>query len=148
MDISYRQADREDIPAIEELFTAMLQSVNSSDEAEGYEAGYLEKFFSGSNDIIYTAVVYGRVIGYISVEAYPDHVYLDDLSVSEEYRGCGVGTRLIELAEKHGTAISAKLSVLHVEKSNEKAYRLYSRLGYNVSAEEGSRYRMAKQLQR
>ena len=34
--------------------------------------------------------------------------------------------------------------VLHVEKSNEDAYRLYERLGYNSDKEEGSRLRMIK----
>lgn len=44
--------------------------------------------------------------------------------------------------------MSVKSAVLHVEKSNEGAYRLYTRLGYTVSADENSRFRMAKQLQR
>ena len=62
--------------------------------------------------------------------------------------GMSGGTKLIELAEKYGINKSVQSAVLHVEKSNEKAYRLYKRLGYTVAAVENSRFRMAKQLQR
>ena len=80
MNTVFRQAVREDIPVIEELFREMLRSVSGSANVEGYEEGYLDKFFSDSGDIIYAAEAEGRIVGYISVEACPDYIYLDDLS--------------------------------------------------------------------
>ena len=148
MDIAYRKAVREDIPAIEELFAEMLKSVNGCENVGGYKDGYLDKFFSESGDVIYVSEAEGRVIGYISVESHDGFIYLDDLSVAEKSRGSGIGTRLIELAERYGTDKSVRSAVLHVEKSNKKAHRLYTKLGYTVSADEGSRYRMEKQIQR
>ena len=148
MDIVYRKAVRGDIPAIEKLFMEMLRSVNSCEDAAGYEDRYLNKFFSESGGVIYVSEAEGGVIGYISVELHDSFIYLDDLSVAEKSRGKGIGTKLIEFAERYGRDKSVVTAVLHVEKSNEKAYRLYTRLGYAVTADEGSRYRMAKQIQR
>ena len=141
MDIVYRKAVRGDIPAIEKLFMEMLRSVNSCEDAAGYEEGYLNKFFSESGGVIYVSEAEGGVIGYISVELHDSFIYLDD-------RGKGIGTKLIEFAERYGRDKSVVTAVLHVEKSNKKAYRLYTRLGYAVSADEDRRYRMAKQIQR
>lgn len=147
-DIEYRKAVPSDIPAIEELFAEMLKSVGDYDETAGYESGYLDRFFTGSGNVIYAAEAEGRVIGYISVELHDSFIYLDDLSVSERYRSCGIGSKLIALAEKHGGEMSALSAVLHVEKSNDGALRLYKRLGYTTVADEESRFRMEKQLQR
>ena len=81
MNVTYRRAAPADIPAIERLFAEMLSSIGA-DGVSGYDDGYLDKFFGGG-DVIYVAVSDGEVVGYISVEVYPDHVYLDDLSVTE-----------------------------------------------------------------
>ncbi|MBO4523066.1 GNAT family N-acetyltransferase [Ruminococcus sp.] len=148
MSIVFRKAVHNDIPTIEELFKSMLMSVNGCAETDAYEKGYLDKFFSDSSDVIYVSESEGRVIGYISIEVYPDHIYIDDLSVNEKYRDNGIGTKLIALAEKYGAERDIFCVMLHVEILNEKAFRLYNRLGYTVHSTEGNRYRMAKQLQR
>ena len=148
MSIVFRKSVRNDIPAIEELFKSMLMSVNGCAETYAYEKGYLDKFFSDRSDIIYVSESKGSVIGYISIEVYPDHIYIDDLSVNERYRNSGIGTKLIALAEKYGAEKDIFSVMLHVEALNEKAFRLYNRLGYTVHSTEGNRYRMVKQLQR
>ena len=50
-------------------------------------------------------------------------------------------------AEKYAQEIGIDKIYFHVEKSNEDAFRLYQRLGYKISADEGSRYRMVKEVE-
>lgn len=147
MNINYRKSVRTDIPVIEQLFTEMLKSVPGSDAIVGYERGYLEKFFD-SDDAIYVAEKGGEVIGYISVEAYPGSAYIDDLCVTKKLRGIGIGTKLIKLAEQYAENRGASDVSLHVARTNTAARYLYQRLGYAVSDEEESRFKMTKYMRR
>ena len=146
MNVTYRRAVPADIPAIERLFAEMLASVGD-EETGGYESGYLDKFFGGG-DVICVAVSDGDVVGYVSVELYPDFVYLDDLSVTESFRGMGIGTKLIKFAERYAADSNVPMASLHVERSNTAARYLYQRLGYSVSGEEESRFRMIKHIRK
>lgn len=75
-----------------------------------------------------------------------DYIYLDDLSVAGKYRNKGIGTKLIHAAEKYAEEIGIVKIVLHIDKSNKDAYRLYSRLDYIEDVDEGSRIRMRKSV--
>lgn len=145
MEIAYRLAVPDDKSAVERLFRDMLRSVSDSEDVQGYEHGYLDRFFGGA-DRIYVAEINGAVSAYISVEAHEGYVYIDDFSVAAEYRSKGIGTALLCKAEEYASEISAHGAELHVESSNEGALRLYKRHGYTVSANEGGRYRMRKEL--
>ena len=144
MNVTYRRAVSEDIPAIKRLFSEMLASVGD-EKTKGYEDGYLDKFFCGG-DVIYVAVSDGEVVGYISVELHRDFVYLDDLSVTKRFRGKGIGKKLIKFAERYAAASSVPAASLHVESTNTVARYLYQRLGYAVTATEESRFRMTKHI--
>ena len=137
-----------DEAAIRELFKEMLRSVCGADDAEGYPEGYLDKFFSDREDLIYAAELGSEVIAYLSVEVYraEGYVYLDDLSVTAAHRGRGVGSALIELAETYALELGIPDVVFHVAKSNVRAFRLYERKGYSVFRDDGDRYLMHKSL--
>ena len=126
----------------------MLKAIYHTDDIEGYEAGYLDKFFLDKGDWICIAEYENDVVAFLSIEVYRDEgfIYLDDLSVAEEYRNKGIGTTLIHAAEKYAEEIGITKIVFHVEKTNEDAYRLYLRLGYSEDADEGSRIRMNKSV--
>ena len=145
-DLPIRLAVPRDEPRIRELFIEMLRSVSGADGAQGYEPGYLDKFFRGGEDRIYVCGD-GDPVAYLSVEVYREplaYVYLDDLSVTEAYRGRGIGTRLIRTAESYAKEIGIEPVVFHVNKTNRGAFRLYERLGYAVYRDDGTRYLMKK----
>ena len=147
-EISIRQADRRDETRIRELFLEMLRTISQKEDAEGYESGYLDKFFRGGEDRIFVADD-GRVAAFLSVEVYREpqtYVYLDDLSVTEAYRNRGIGTRLIRTAESYAKEIGIGDIVFHVLKTNRSAFRLYERLGYAVFRDDGTRVLMHRQL--
>ena len=148
MDYVLRKAKPADTNKIEELFAEMLKSIYHTDDVEAYETGYLEKFFLDKEDWICVAEYENDVVAFLSIEVHrdEDYIYLDDLSVAEECRNKGIGTTLIHTAEKYAEEVGITKIVFHVEKANEDAYRLYSRLGYSEDVDEGSRIRMHKSV--
>ena len=142
-----RRAVKKDKNQINELFIEMLQTIYNEKTVDGYEEGYLDKFFKGSEDWICVAEVNRSIVAYLSIEVHREeenYIYLDDLSVYEQYRGNGIGTELIKTAERFAEEIGVSIITLHVEKSNESAFRLYKRLGYSIMQDEGTRLRMIK----
>ena len=148
MDYVLRKAESADRIRIDELFVEMLRAVYHTNDVEGYETGYLDKFFLGREDWICVVEYENDVVAFLSIEVHrdEDYIYLDDLSVAEGCRSNGIGTKLIHAAEKYAEEIGITKIVFHVEKANEDAYRLYSRLGYREDADEGSRIRMNKSV--
>ena len=148
MDYVLRKAKPSDTIRVEELFVEMLKAVYHTDDVEGYEIGYLDKFFLDKEDWICVAEYENDVVAFLSIEVYrdDDYIYLDDLSVAEGCRNKGIGTKLIHAAEKYAEEIGITKIVFHVEKANEDAHRLYSRLSYSEDADEGSRIRMNKSV--
>ena len=127
MDTVFRKAEPPDAERINELFIEMLQSVYHTDDVSGYEEGYLERYFTGSGDCIYLARQGKETVAFLSVQVFREdgYIYLDDLSVTEKCRNCGIGTKLIRMAEGYAKDTGIRAVVLHVEKSNVKARRLY-----------------------
>ena len=138
-----------DRPVIRALFIEMLQTIYSKQDVDGYEDGYLDKFFDGREDWICVAETGGSVAAYLSIEVHREQenfIYLDDLSVSARYRSHGIGTELINAAERFAVETGIPTIVFHVEKSNRSAFRLYERLGYSIMSDEGTRFRMVKKV--
>lgn len=147
MEWKIRKAVKEDESRIRELFIEMLQTIYANNNFAGYERGYLDKFFDNHDDWICVAEAEGSVIAYLSIEVHNEQekfIYLDDLSVSENYRNKGIGTQLIKTAEKFAEATNIHRIILHVEKSNTSAFKLYERLGYSIMNDENTRFRMTK----
>ena len=150
MKFVYRKAELSDSKRIAELFIEMLRTIYNTNDVDGYENGYLDKFFSESEDLIYVAELDKEVVAFLSIEVYKDdgYVYLDDLSVTEKYRDKGIGTKLISLAEDYSKDIDVSAIVLHVEKTNVNAHKLYRKLGYLDHEDQGSRMLMVKELKK
>ena len=148
MELVVRLAVPGDEERIRELFLEMLRTICRTENVQGYESGYLDKFWSDREDRIYVAAD-PSVEAFLSVEVHREpepYLYLDDLSVTEPYRGRGIGTRLIREAETYAKERGIGRIVFHVEKSNVSAFRLYKRLGYAVYRDDGSRYLMKKDM--
>jgi len=143
-----RTAVPADAEKIDALFKEMLQTIYHTDDVKGYEAGHLESFWNGGENRIYVAED-DEVRAFLSIEVYREpqaYLYLDDFSVAAAYRGSGIGTKLMQKAEAYAREIGIPAIVLHVEKSNESAFRFYERLGYTIFRDDGNRYLLSKEL--
>jgi len=143
------KAEQKDSNRINELFIEMLQSIYNTNQVTGYSKGDLDRFFDGRDEWISIATDEDKIIAFLSIEVHhedEEYIYLDDLSVTKQYRNNGIGTRLIRNAESYAKEINIPTVCLHVEKSNEAAFRLYERLGYKIYEDQGSRYLMMKHI--
>ncbi len=142
-----RKAISKDEQRIRELFIEMLQTIYHTEDVEGYESGYLDRYWTNGEERILVAED-ESIVAFLSIEVHhepeADYVYLDDLSVTERYRDIGIGSALIREAEAYAQEIGIPLILFHVEKSNTEAFRLYERLGYKVFRDDGNRYLMKK----
>lgn len=142
-----RKAIPEDEQRIRELFIEMLQTIYHTEDVEGYEFGCLDRYWTNGEERILVAED-GSVVAYLSIEVHhepdADFIYLDDLSVTESYRGLGIGSAIIHEAEVYAQEIGIQHILFHVEKSNTEAFRLYEKLGYKVFRDDGNRYMMKK----
>lgn len=94
------------------------------------------------NKTVYlVARVGGRIVGYVGLWIIMDEGHITNIAVHPDYRGQGIGTRLllflIEVARSRGvTAIT-----LEVRKSNVSAQKLYERMGFVPSGVRQGYYR-------
>lgn len=143
------KAEKKDINRINELFVEMLRTIYNTNQVNGYSDGDLDRFFDGRDEWISIAMDGDKIIAFLSIEVHhedKEYIYLDDLSVTKQYRNNGIGTELISNAEAYAKEINISTICFHVEKSNVAAFRLYERLGYEIYEDQGSRYLMIKKI--
>ncbi len=66
-------------------------------------------------------------------EAELDHFYIDTLSVSPHFSSQGIGTALLLASEDKARQLQHTKISLNVHEQNERALRLYQRLGYRTT---------------
>jgi ribosomal protein S18 acetylase RimI-like enzyme len=66
--------------------------------------------------------------------------YLYSLRVMEMFRGCGIGTQLVQEAEAMVSAMGYTWTTIAAAKTNPKARRLYERMGYVIFAEDAGEW--------
>lgn len=143
------KAEKKDSGRINELFIEMLQTIYNTDQVNGYSEGDLDRFFDGRDEWISIAINEDKIIAFLSIEVHhedEEYIYLDDLSVTAQYRNNGIGTKLIQNAEAYAKEIHINTICFHVEKSNTAAFRLYQRLGYEIYKDQANRYLMIKYI--
>ena len=69
---------------------------------------------------------------FIDKETFPNEWYLDSISVSEDFRGQGIGSRLLEALPKLAKKANRSVIGLSVDEKNPKAKKLYERHGFKV----------------
>ena len=147
MNYRIRAAVRTDEGRIRELFLEMLRTIYRTEDVKGYPDGYLDRFWSKSEDRIYVADIGGEAVGFLSVEVHHDpvdHLYLDDFSVTAACRNRGIGSDLLRAAEAYAGETGSQAVLLHAEKINIPAMRFYERSGYSVFRDDGNRFLLKK----
>lgn len=137
MEYTVRKAVPSDKARVEALFMEMLQAIYNRKDVEGYREGDIDRFFAGAGDWICVAEAEGRVEAFLSIEEH--HEPADYIC-----RGRGIGMALLKAAEQYARDRGIPQMVLHVEKSNLRARRLYKRSGFTDDKDEGGRIRMKK----
>lgn len=148
MDYKIRTAVPEDETRIRELFLEMLRTIYRTQDVDGYEEGYLDRFWGRGEDRIFVAED-KEVIAFLSAEVHfePEtYIYVDDFSVTAAYRNMGIGQALMRTAEAYAKENAASAVLLHVEKTNGSAMRMYEKLNYSVFRDDGHRLLLKKDI--
>ena len=99
---------------------------------EAQDRHYREHYSGASLDVVECD---GAPAGRLYVARWSDEIRIMDIALLPDFRGRGIGTRLLRgLLDEAGRA-GRRLSI-HVEKNNP-ALRLYSRLGFEPVADRG-----------
>lgn len=98
---------------------------------EAQYAHYKRHYSGASFDLVCEG---DRPIGRIYVDVRSDEVRLIDIALLPEYRGLGIGRRLLRECQEKALAANLPLR-LRVEPDNP-ALRLYQRMGFKVIADE------------
>jgi len=69
----------------------------------------------------------GKVVGYIGIERILDEVHIINMAVHPDYRGKGIGKRLMQHVLN-----DEEVFFLEVRVSNETAQKVYERFGFKV----------------
>ena len=96
------------------------------------DAYYREHYEGASYDVI---LVDGEGAGRLYVARWPEEIRIMDIAILPEFRGAGVGTRLLTALQAEAAAGGRSLSI-HVEGFNP-ARALYERLGFRAVEERG-----------
>lgn len=99
---------------------------------EAQDLHYRQHYGGARFDVV---LVDGEPAGRLYVDRWPGEIRLMDIALLPEYRGRGVGGRLIGELLDEGAAAGKAVSV-HVERNNP-ARRLYARLGFLLEGENG-----------
>jgi ribosomal protein S18 acetylase RimI-like enzyme len=115
-------------------------------ELQLYTAG-----FGKEDDYCFVAETEGKVVGAVWVRIMNDYGHIDDetpsfaISLYKEYRGMGIGTKLMKQMLSTLKEKGYKKASLSVQKANY-AYKMYLNLGFEVVAENEEEFIMVKQL--
>lgn len=98
----------------------------------------LEESLQNGQYLFLVAEEDGQVVGYAGLLRVMDEGDVTNVAVDEEYRGKGLGARLMTALLEEGKNCGIKEFTLEVRVSNQRAIRLYERLGF---VQEGVRKR-------
>lgn len=102
----------------------------------------LSEELDNPNARFFAAVAEGKTVGYVGVHSVFGENYIDNIAVTSLYRKKGIATALLKFLEATARDEGDLFISLEVRKSNEKAIRLYEKLGYKRVGERKRFYTM------
>jgi GNAT superfamily N-acetyltransferase len=133
--VHVRQATVADLDLLVPLFDAYRQFYRLPGDIDGARR-FLHDRFANNQSVIFVAFEGPTAVGL--TQLYPSFssgamariLILNDLFVTPDARGRGVGAALLDAAAEYGRRIGAVRLVLSTELTNRKAQAVYERLGW------------------
>ena len=94
-------------------------------------AGFREEL-EGSGRYYLAAEECGQVVGYCGYHAIAGEGHIYNVAVQQQFRGKGIGRKLVEAMLRHGEEQGIFDFTLEVRAGNEVAIRLYESLGFQT----------------
>ncbi len=111
-----------------EKFCTYQEAVEKYSELKGY--------LQQNQTISHAAIKDNELIGFIWAYKYSfrddkNRIYVSALHVDSEYRGQGIGEKLLQKVEDEAKRLGCSAVFLHTEAFNDGALRFYDRMGYH-----------------
>ena len=129
MAVEIRQAEPGDTDAVQFCAQAAYQMYV---ERIGKQPAPMMADFAGqiSDGIVWVLTVQNAVAGFVVYYSRGDHIHLENVAVDPEYRGKGLGGRLIKYVEDQALCNGAQAVELYTNAKMTENLKLYPRLGY------------------
>lgn len=105
-----------------------LVEINRLCLSEHYAIGTWQQLVDQGHSLV--ARCQGRVVGYLLSQCVGKMANIASFAVLPQYRGLGIGTKLLQAYLDKGRACRWLLVTLQVREDNDGARKLYSRLGF------------------
>lgn len=134
-------ANLEHIPMlIEYKYNNILEyAVDIAESEKNKIKGYVSNDIANELDTCQLISVQDKIVGCLIVKFENEYTLLDEIFIEAEYRNLGIGASII-----NNILSTEDIVCLWVYKLNEKAIRLYKRLGFEVLEDTKTRYFMKK----
>lgn len=139
--IEIREATPTDVRQLSDLLTLLFsQEADFTPDAERQTSGLNLILRQPEVGRIYCATAAGKVVGMVSLLYTVSTAeggraaWLEDMVVSPDWRGGGIGERLLHTAVEAARAAGYKRITLLTGAENERAIRFYGRAGFKASA--------------
>jgi ribosomal protein S18 acetylase RimI-like enzyme len=139
-DIRIRKAKESDLPVIRKL---LAELVNAMDDTECIDIRLTlktwEHLLKDASSHFLVAAIKGTPVGFINFAIRQTILHrspsglIDELVVAKEYRGKGIGKRLVLAAIEKCKQLGCCEVEVSTEKTNVKARRFYKKCGFNKS---------------
>lgn len=111
------------------------------------EKEWKEKFAEHPDNCSLIFQIEGKIIGHTSFLPKEDDMYLCFVILHQDYRGQNYAQELIRESEEFCRLNYSNNDVyLNVSKSNERAIKLYKKMGYETCIEHENKFQMKKRL--
>lgn len=136
--MNLRKAVREDMPGINEIYNEAVRNTTanwSCAERSLREAGEWFAQYGAPNRPLIVAEEDARVVGYACLSAFREKdaywpVAENSVYVHRDYRGRGIGTRLMERVIALGREAGLRVITAWVDADNEESIVFHERLGF------------------
>lgn len=143
LSVSFRKAAACDLPAVIDLYTTSFHKfVQTGDDLRGY---FMDALGSPSQSLVVATDAEDKVAGFLLLSTdnsfRPGALNVDVIAVNDAYRGHGIGSQLMDFADKAALRNDFNAVTLQVHEENAGAIRLYERLGFTIVGEYPRYYR-------
>ncbi|MFJ2360635.1 GNAT family N-acetyltransferase [Pseudomonas fluorescens] len=127
--MTVRPATDSDLTALFDLHRAVFRE--HIEKIWGWDESWQRANFAAEFACTATSVFEqgGRIIGYVQILDKEDRIHVQNIAISHEYQGKGIGSRILKKLQLQAAARQVPLQ-LGAFRTNTLAQKLYERLGF------------------
>ncbi len=149
-----RKADKDDLDDFVRVYVESYRGLEDYAYTRKRDIkNYFKWLLSRDNEGVMAAVIDGETVGFVACDTNWFSIFerkkvgeIHELFVLPEFRGAGIGTKLMEKALEYALERNRKVAELWVGRTNYRARKFYASHGFEESGEWGKWVRMRKEL--